>query len=53
MELLAGIPGIEPIIAATVIAEIGIRMSQWPSAGHLASWAGPVPGAKRERRETG
>jgi transposase len=53
MELLAGIPGIEPIIAATVIAEIGIRMSQWPSAGHLASWAGLCPGQNESAGKRG
>jgi hypothetical protein len=30
MLLLDGIPGINRVTAATVIAEIGIKMSQWP-----------------------
>jgi transposase len=44
MELLEGIPGIAWIVAAIVIAEIGINMSQWPTVQHLDSWAGLCPG---------
>ena len=29
-----------------VIAEIGLEMSRFPTAGHLASWAGLAPGVK-------
>ena len=38
------IPGIEAIAAANLIAEIGVNMDQFPSAQHLASWAGLCPG---------
>ena len=42
--LLCTIPGIKQRTAENVIAEIGTDMSQFPSAGHLASWAGQCPG---------
>ena len=33
------IPGIGPVAAAAIIAEIGVDMSRFPTAGHLCSWA--------------
>jgi len=41
---LATIPGVSQRVAETVVAEIGPRMEQFPTAGHLASWAGMSPG---------
>jgi transposase len=38
------IPGVNQRIAEVVLAEVGIDMSRFPSAGHLASWAGICPG---------
>lgn len=38
------IPGIATVSARTIIAEIGIDMSRFPTAGHLCSWAGIAPG---------
>ena len=38
------IPGIDWVVAAVLIAEIGIDMSVFLSANHLASWAGVCPG---------
>ncbi len=46
-ELLLSIPGIQAITAAAILAEIGIDMSRFPSAKHLASWAGVCPGNKQ------
>lgn len=43
-KLLETIPGIKDIGAATIIAEIGVDMSHFPSADHLASWTGVSPG---------
>jgi len=44
MARLMTIPGIDWVVAATVIAEVGPDMSVFPSAGHLAAWAGVCPG---------
>ena len=47
MELVQTIPGVQAKAAATIVAEIGIDMSRFPSAKHLASWAGLCPGNKQ------
>ena len=44
LALLMQIPGIGPTAAAAILAEIGTQMSCFPSAKHLASWAGVAPG---------
>ena len=43
-QRLQTIPGISQRVAETVLAEIGTDMGQFPSAGHLAKWAGMCPG---------
>jgi transposase len=43
-ELIRTIPGIATLTADVVIAETGADMSRFPTAGHLASWAGTTPG---------
>ena len=44
LDRLDQIPGIGRRLAETLVAEIGINMSRFPTAGHLASWAGLCPG---------
>lgn len=41
---LDGIPGIGRYLAEALVAEIGTDMSRFPTAKHLASWAGMCPG---------
>jgi transposase len=40
------IPGLGPVAACVVLAEIGLDMTRFPTAGHLASWARFAPGVK-------
>jgi transposase len=47
VTVLQTIPGIEAVTAAAIVAEIGDDMSRFPSAKHLASWAGLCPGNKQ------
>lgn len=44
IKKLEQIPGIGKKSAEIILAEIGLDMNQFPSAGHLASWAGVAPG---------
>ncbi len=47
MTLLQSIPGVSRTAAATLSAEIGVDMSRFASAKHLASWAGICPGNRQ------
>ena len=38
------IPGIGPVSAQQIVAEIGYDMSRFPTADHLCNWAGICPG---------
>ncbi len=44
VELLRTIPGVQQRTAEVIVAELGTDMSVFPTAGHLASWAGQCPG---------
>ena len=49
-DLIVTIPGISTVVADVIIAETGGDMSRFPSAGHLASWAGTCPGSNESAR---
>jgi transposase len=44
MLRLCTIPGVDFTTAAVILAEIGLDMSRFADAAHLASWAGLCPG---------
>jgi transposase len=54
-QLLQQIPGVDALVAATIIAEIGIDMSVFGNARRLAAWAGVCPGNHESagRRKSG
>ena len=37
------IPGVSATAASVIVAEIGVDMQRFPTAGHLISWAGLCP----------
>jgi len=43
-DRLCTIPGVDTVLAEAIIGEIGVDMSAFPTAAHLASWAGMCPG---------
>jgi transposase len=52
---LRTIPGVAKRTAEVLVSEIGVDMSRFPTAGHLASWAGMCPGNNESagKRKTG
>jgi len=42
-QLLTTMPGVSDLVAAVIVAEIGVDMTRFPSPGHLVSWAGLCP----------
>src|SRR2546421_332791 len=52
LSRLMQIPGIGPLAAAAILAEMGTDMTCFPSAKHLASWAGVAPGNKQSGGES-
>jgi transposase len=49
---LAQIPGVSENLARAIIAEIGLDMARFPTAGHLVSWAGLCPSARQSGTRT-
>lgn len=43
VSLLTTIPGVSELTAQIIVAETGADMSKFPTAGHLAAWAGVAP----------
>jgi transposase len=55
LQLLDTIDGVDLRTAENLLAETGADMNQYPTAGHLASWAGMCPGNNESagKRKTG
>ncbi len=43
VELVSTIPGVSTLGAEGIVAETGVDMSRFPTAGHLLSWGGMCP----------
>jgi transposase len=52
MVLLVTIPGVDRVVAACIIAELGTDMSVFPTEAHAASWAGVCPDNNRSAGKT-
>jgi transposase len=50
---LAEIPGVSLELAIGIIAEAGLDMTRFPTAGHLASWAGLSPVSRQSGKRAG
>jgi len=44
VDLLISVSGIDRVIAAIIIAEVGVDLSAFPTAAHFAAWMGVCPG---------
>jgi transposase len=53
LMILDSITGVGPRAAEVILAEIGPDMSRFPTAGHLASWAGRCPGQRESAGKRG
>lgn len=43
-DRLTEIPGVDKVLAASIIAEVGTDMTVFKNSAHLAAWAGTCPG---------
>lgn len=55
VALLDSIPGIGRTVAEVLVAEVGSQVDRFPTASHLASWAGLCPGNRESagKRQSG
>jgi transposase len=53
LAILDSITGVGPRAAEVILAEIGPDMSRFPTAAHLASWAGRCPGQRESAGKRG
>ncbi len=53
IELLCTIPGVGVVVARILIAECGVDMTVFPTAGHFVSWAAICPGTNQSGRKRG
>lgn len=53
LAILDSITGVGMRAAEVILAEIGPDMSRFPTAGHLASWAGRCPGQRESAGKRG
>jgi transposase len=53
LALLDTIPGVGKRTAQVIVAETGADMSRFPTAAHLASWAGVCPGVNESAGKRG
>jgi transposase len=53
LAILDSITGVGPRAAEVILAEIGPDMTRFPTAGHLASWAGRCPGQRESAGRRG
>jgi len=52
-DLIVSIPGISTGVADVIVAETGTEMTRFPTAAHLASWAGTCPGSNESAGRVG
>lgn len=52
VELLCTVPGVKANAAASILAEVGVDMSVFPSADHLVAWSAISPGLNKTGGKT-
>jgi transposase len=47
LQRLRSVPGVGPRTAEVILAEVGMALERFPTANHLAAWAGMCPGNRQ------